>query len=69
MALSDTTVRQAKITGNDCSLGDSGVLALNVKTRGGKTWYFRYYWAGKQKRMSLNSYPQISLKEARTRRS
>ena len=28
----------------------------------------RYYGAGKQKRMSLGCYPQISLKEARTRR-
>jgi hypothetical protein len=34
----------------------------------GKIWYFRYYWAGKHKRMFLGSYPQISLKEARRRR-
>ena len=68
MALSDTTVRQARITGNDYSLGDTDGLALNVTARGGKIWYFRYYWAGKQKRMSLGSYPQISLKDARTRR-
>jgi integrase len=68
MALSDTTVRQARITGNDYSLGDTDGLALNVTARGGKIWYFRYYWAGKQKRMSLGSYPQISLKEARGRR-
>lgn len=33
MALSDTTVRQARITGNDYSLGDSDVLALNVTAR------------------------------------
>ncbi|HEY0288023.1 MAG TPA: integrase arm-type DNA-binding domain-containing protein [Pseudomonas sp.] len=68
MALSDTTVRQARITGNDYSLGDTDGLALNVTARGGKIWYFRYYWAGKQKRMSLGSYPQISLKDARGRR-
>jgi hypothetical protein len=68
MALSDTTVRQARITGNDYSLGDTDGLALNVTSRGGKIWCFRYYWAGKQKRMSLGSYPQISLKEARARR-
>jgi hypothetical protein len=68
MALSDTTVRQARITGNDYTIGDTDGLALNVTARGGKTWRFRYYWAGVQKRMSLDSYPQISLKEARARR-
>ncbi len=68
MALSDTTVRQARITGNDYSLGDTDGLALNVTARGGKIWYFRYFLAGKQKRMSLGSYPQISLRDARGRR-
>ncbi|MFJ1337962.1 MULTISPECIES: tyrosine-type recombinase/integrase [Pseudomonas] len=68
MALSDTTVRQARITGNDYTIGDTDGLALNVTARGGKIWRFRYYWAGVQKRMSLGSYPQISLKEARARR-
>lgn len=68
MALSEITVRHARITGNDYTLGDSDGLTLNVTARGGKVWLFRYYWAGKQKRMSLGSYPQIGLKEARTRR-
>lgn len=47
MALSDMTVRHARITGNDYTLGDSDGLALNVTSRGGKIWRFRYYWAGK----------------------
>ncbi len=64
MALPDTTVRQARITGNDYTIGDTDGLVLNVTARSG----FRYYWAGVQKRMSLGSYPQISLKEARARR-
>ncbi|WP_434606420.1 tyrosine-type recombinase/integrase [Pseudomonas sp. D2-30] len=68
MALSEMTVRHARITGNDYTLGDSDGLTLNVTARGGKVWLFRYYWAGKQKRMSLGCYPQISLKDARTRR-
>lgn len=68
MALSDTTVRQARITGNDYTIGDTDGLALNVTAHGGKIWRFRYYWAGVQKRMYLGSYPQISLKEARARR-
>jgi len=36
MALSDTTVRQARITGNDYTIGDTDGLALNVTARGGK---------------------------------
>ena len=68
MALSEMTVRHARITGNGYTLGDSDGLTLNVTARGGKVWLFRYYWAGKQKRMSLGCYPQISLKEARARR-
>ncbi len=68
MALSEMTVRHARITGNDYTLGDSDGLTLNVTASGGKVWLFRYYWTGKQKRMSLGSYPQIGLKEARTRR-
>lgn len=68
MALSEMAVRHARISGNDYTLGDSDGLTLNVTARGGKVWLFRYYWAGKQKRMSLGSYPQIGLKEARTRR-
>ncbi len=68
MALSEMAVRHARVTGNDYTLGDSDGLTLNVAVSGGKIWLFRYYWSGKQKRMSLGSYPQISLKEARARR-
>ncbi|WP_447792096.1 tyrosine-type recombinase/integrase [Pseudomonas farris] len=68
MALSEMSIRHARITGNDYTLGDSDGLTLNVTVSGGKIWLFRYYWTGKQKRMSLGSYPQISLKEARIRR-
>jgi hypothetical protein len=46
------SVSHARITGNDYTLGDSDGPALNVTARGGKVWLFRYYWAGKQKRMS-----------------
>ncbi|MEJ1224341.1 protein of unknown function [Pseudomonas sp. NFACC32-1] len=56
MALSDTSVRQTRITGNDYTIGDTDGLALNVTARGGKIWRFRYYWVGVQKRMSLGSY-------------
>lgn len=50
MALSEMTVRHARITDNDYTLGDSDGLTLNVTASGGKVWLFRYYWTGKQKR-------------------
>ena len=52
---------------HDYTPGDSDGLTFNVTVIGGEIWLFRYEWTGKQKRMSLGCYPQISLKEARTR--
>ena len=39
MALSDTTVRQAKITGKAYTLGDNDGLSLAVSPEGGKSWF------------------------------
>jgi integrase len=65
MALTDTAVRQAKATGTAYTLGDIDGLSLAVSPHGGKSWHFRYYWMGRQKRMSLGTYPEVSLREAR----
>lgn len=61
MALTDMTVRQAKATGKNFTLG--------VSAQGGKSRHFRYTWLGKRKRMSLGTYPEISLRDARARRN
>ncbi len=68
MALSDLAVRQAKTTGKDYTLPDIDGLSLAISPVGGKSWHFRYYWAGKQKRMSLGTYPEVSLRDARSLR-
>ncbi|PMR78730.1 tyrosine-type recombinase/integrase [Billgrantia endophytica] len=68
MALTDMVVRQAKATGKDYTLPDFDGLSLAVSATGTKSWHFRYTWLGRQKRMSLGTYPEISLREARTRR-
>ncbi|WP_025810121.1 tyrosine-type recombinase/integrase [Pseudomonas chlororaphis] len=68
MALSDTTIRQAKAVGKAYTLGDTDGLALAVSPDGSKSWHFRYSWSSQQKRLSLGTYPEISLKEARARR-
>ncbi|GBC56642.1 mobile element protein [Stutzerimonas stutzeri] len=68
MALTDVTVRQARATGKDYTLTDFDGLSLAVSASGGKSWHFRYYWVTKQKRMSLGTYPKVSLREARALR-
>lgn len=68
MALSEMAARQAKATGKAYTLGDIDGLSLSVTDQGGRSWHFRYIWAGKQKRMSLGTYPEVSLREARALR-
>ncbi|MCU7376633.1 tyrosine-type recombinase/integrase [Paucibacter sp. O1-1] len=68
MALSDLAVRQAKATGKAYTLADMDGLCLAVTAAGNKVWHFRYYWLGKQKRMSLGSYPEVPLRDARALR-
>ncbi|EJB8382632.1 phage-related integrase [Pseudomonas aeruginosa] len=68
MALSDLAVRKAKATGKAYTLADLDGLSLAVAPGGGKSWHFRYQWYGKQKRMSLGTYPELSLQDARALR-
>jgi integrase len=68
MSLTDTVVRRAKISGKAYKLYDAGGLFLLVAPTGGKWWRFKYRYAGKEKLLSLGTFPDISLKEARERR-
>lgn len=68
MALTDTAVRQAKPSGKNYTLKDADGLALFVGPKGAKHWHFRFYWLGKQARISLGVYPAVSLKDARKAR-
>ena len=52
MALSDLTVRQAKAADKTYSIPDTDGLGLVVAPTSGKSWHLRYYWLGKQKRIS-----------------
>lgn len=68
MPLTDTAVRQAKPADKEFSITDGGGLSLFVAHSGTKSWHFRFSWHGKQPRMSLGTYPEVSLKEAREKR-
>jgi integrase len=49
-------------------LADAGGLYLEVSPAGSKRWFWKYRFDGKEKRLSLGSYPDLGLKEARDAR-
>jgi integrase len=68
MALSDLTIRTAKPGAKPIRLSDSGGLYLELAPSGGKLWRLKYRFGGKEKRLALGKYPDVSLKDARDRR-
>lgn len=68
MALTDTTIRTAKPRDKEYKLADSGGLYLLVTPAGGKLWRLKFRIDGKERKLSLGAYPEISLAEARKER-
>jgi len=68
MPLTDTAIRNAKPDDKTRKLFDGGGLYLEVSPSGGKWWRLKYRYGGKEKRLSLGVYPDVSLKDARERR-
>ena len=68
MALTDTAIRLAKPDGSNRKLADGKGLYVLVTSTGSKLWRLKYRIDGKEKKLALGSYPEVSLKEARARR-
>jgi integrase len=68
MALTDVGVRNAKPGEKSVKLFDQRGLYLEISPSGGKWWRLKYRFDGKEKRLSLGVYPDVSLKAARHRR-
>ena len=68
MPLTDTQARQAKAKDKTYRLSDERGMYLEITKAGGKYWRLKYRYAGKEKRLALGVYPEISLKKARTLR-
>lgn len=66
--LTDIKVRQAKPSAKTQKLSDSQGLFLQISPSGGKWWRLAYRYLGKQKLLSLGTYPAVSLADARQRR-
>ena len=68
MPLTDTAIRKAKPDDKTRRIFDGGGLYLEVAPAGGKWWRLKYRYAGKEKRLSLGTYPDTGLKDAREKR-
>lgn len=65
--LTDTNCRNASCPADKprARFADSGGLYLEVSPAGSKRWFVKFRINGKEKRLSLGSYPAVTLKAAR----
>ncbi len=68
MPLTDTAIRKAKPTEKTQRLADGGGMYLEIAPSGGKWWRLKYRYGGKEKRLSLGTYPDTGLADARGKR-
>jgi len=66
--LKDLQVKNAKPKDKQYKMSDGGGLYLLVTPAGGKGWRLKYLFQGKEKLISLGTYPEVGLQEARKRR-
>ena len=66
--LTDTTIRSAKPKEKPYKLFDGGGLFLLVQPGGSRLWRLKYRIDGREKLLSVGTYPEVSLKSARERR-
>lgn len=68
MALSVLKLEKLKAKAKLYRVADGNGLCIEVHPRGAKYWRFRYRFVGKAKMLSLGTYPDVGLGEARERR-
>ena len=68
MALTDTAIRALTPGEKPKKKADEKGLFLLIQPSGGKLWRLKYRFDGKEKKLGLGRYPDVSLKEARRRR-
>lgn len=65
MPLTDAVIRGAKSREKNWKLADEKGLYLLITPQGSKRWNLKFRFAGKEKKLSLGLYPDLSLKDAR----
>ena len=68
MPLSDREIKSAKQKDKDYKLSDEKGLYLLITKAGGKLFRLKYRINGKEKKLAIGPYPDISLKKARDAR-
>lgn len=68
MPLTDAKCKNAPPDAKPRKLADGCGLYLEVSPSGSKYWRLKYRFAGKEKRLALGVYPEVSLAKARERR-
>ncbi len=69
MTLTDTKIKNTKPKDKPFKLNDGQGLYLLINPNGSKWWRFRYTFSGKEKGISLGTYPDIALQAARDKRT
>jgi integrase len=68
MKLKDAAIKALEPREKIVKLSDGASLFLLIHPSGTKTWIYAYRFDGKQKKLTLGQYPQLSLKDARKAR-
>ena len=68
MPLNDIKCKNIQPKEKSFKIADEKGLYLEVMPNGSKYWRMKYYFAGKEKRLAIGVYPEVSLKEARDKR-
>lgn len=68
MGLTNTAIKKIRPESRTRRYFDERGLYLEVSPKGGKWWRLKYRFDQKEKRISLGTYPEVSLKDARNRR-
>lgn len=68
MPLTARQIETAKPADKDYKLTDAQGLYLLVKKSGAKYWCLKYRFAGKEKKLSIGVYPEVTLAQARSHR-
>jgi hypothetical protein len=66
--LSKLLIERTKHGSKTTRLWDGRGTYLEISPKGGKWWRLKYWFAGKERRMSLGVYPDVSLADAREKR-
>lgn len=65
MPLTDKQIKALKPEEKTKKYFDGAGLYLEVAPKGGKWWRLKYRFGGVEKRISLGTYPEVSLADAR----